>query len=325
MDEGIAAHVPTPAFSEGAWTFDGYSIHHVGADPGGEAFLLVADDGSTALFDTGFAFCAPRTLENIYAVTGGRPVQKIVLTHSHYDHCAATPYLLDHMPDAKVYASAHAARVFSRSGAYVTMSALNAERAFSKNAESGGDIREIRVDVVLGDGDEFSVGPLRFSAIEAVGHTKCCLAFWCASEGLLVSSETSGVVCPVMPKSVDVPSDVPYMVDLAALVGYTSMLEHVERVRKLPIRVLLATHYGCILHEDVDGFWRSFDFWDSYLEGMVLDMHKQGCSDEEIAAEYKKRIYWDALAPYQPEAAFDINISYVVPTMIRDCLGEGDA
>ncbi|MBQ9068526.1 MAG: MBL fold metallo-hydrolase, partial [Eggerthellaceae bacterium] len=187
-----------------SWSFDGYDIHQVGADLGGEAFLLCTADGATALFDTGFAFCAAQTLENIYAFTGGAPVDKIILTHSHYDHCAATGYLLAHMPDAKVHASAHAARVFSRPGAFATMSALNADRAASKGIADAEDVpSEIGVDVVLEDGDTFSVGNMVFSALSAVGHTRCCLAFWCESAGLFVSSETSGVVCTALPSGVE--------------------------------------------------------------------------------------------------------------------------
>ena len=69
-----------------AWEFESYGIYQVGADLGGEAYLLATTDGAYALFDTGFAFCAEQTLNNIYAITGGKPVDYIVLTHSHYDH-----------------------------------------------------------------------------------------------------------------------------------------------------------------------------------------------------------------------------------------------
>lgn len=306
-----------------SWHYDGYAVHQVGADWGGEAFLLQTDSGDTVLFDTGFAFCAPETLENIYAVTGGAPVDKIVLTHSHYDHCVATNYLVTHMPRAKVYASAHAARVFTRAGAFVTMSALNAERAASKGLSVYEDVpSEIVVDVVLDEGDCFHVGPLEFTTFSAVGHTRCCLAFWCESAGLFVSSETSGVVCMALPKGVDVPDDVAYMVDFPTLVSYQSARDHIERVRALPIRVFVATHYGCISGNEVDELWRAMDFWIAYAEDLIVGMYKQGYTEEEIISTYKDIFYWGGSAPYQPEAAFDLNVSHVVPTIIRDCCTE---
>lgn len=308
---------------EKSWDYEGYSIYQVGADLGGEAFLLRSASGATALFDTGFAFCAPQTLENIYAVTGGKAVDLIVLTHSHYDHCAATSFLLKHMPATKVAASAYAAYVFTRPGAYKTMNELNDSRAASKGFETyEGISSEIPVDYVLEDGDTFTVGELEFKAYSAVGHTKCCMAYWCESAGLFISAETSGVLCASIPEQVQVPAGVKYMVDLIELVSFSSAEEHIERVRKLPIRTFVATHYGCISADDVAAMWRSVDFWKDYIVKLVVGKHKQGVSNEEIIAEYKDIFYWGGTAPYQPEAAFDLNISYAVPTIIRDLCGE---
>ena len=302
-----------------SWSYDGYSIHQVGADLGGEAFLLRTDDGASALFDTGFAFCAQQTLDNIYAVTGGAPVDYIVLTHSHYDHCAATGFLLEHMPNAQVVASAHAAYVFTRPGAYKTMNELNANRAHSKGASDFERVRDgIAVDIVVEDGDTFAVGGMEFEAVSAVGHTKCCMAYWCASDGLFVSTETAGVVCESIPKGVAVPADVNHMIDLIELISFKSALEHIERVRQLPIRVFVAPHYGCLAGDEVGDMWRSVDFWSAYIRSFVLGLHGQGASVEDIIAQYKKIFYWGGTAPYQPEAAFDINVSYAIPTIIRD-------
>lgn len=305
------------------WYFDGYSVHQVGAGIGGEAFLLRTDDGATALFDTGFAYCAEQTLANIYAKTNNQPVDLIVLTHSHYDHCAATSYLVAAMPGVKVASSAHAAYVFTRAGAYKTMNELNTVRAQEKGfGNSTQVVGDISVDIVLEDGDILDIGPLKFRVMSAVGHTKCCIAFWCEEKKLFISSETSGVVCSVLPDAVSAPADVKYMVDLIELVGFNAGMEHIEQVRQLPIEVFVATHYGCIQGADVAAMWRSVDYWRDHIVDLVVGMHKQGRSVDEIIATYKNTFYWGGTAPFQPEAAFDINISYAVPVIIRDCCGE---
>ena len=303
--------------------YDNYSIHQVGAGLGGEAFLLRTKDGATALFDTGFPFCADQTLKNIYDVTGGEPVDYIVLTHSHYDHCGATNYLREHMPSAKVAASEYAAYVFTRPGAYKTMEKMNDSRAVSLGYKEYEHIKEeIPVDIVLKEGDTLRVGDLEFEAIAAVGHTKCCMAFWCEEEGLFVSSETSGVVCANLPSHAQAPEDVKYMIDLIALVGFNSMLEHIERVRQLPIRTFVATHYGCITGEDVAQMWYDVDYWKDTIVNMVAGMHKEGKPIGEIIDVYKNTFYWGGTAPYQPEPAFDLNVSYALPCIIRDVCGE---
>ena len=60
-------------------------IQNVGAFPGGDAFLL--DDGSGAcLLDTGFGFCGEALAVHVRRALAERPLDAILLTHSHYDH-----------------------------------------------------------------------------------------------------------------------------------------------------------------------------------------------------------------------------------------------
>ena len=325
---GIQQNAPRLNQTQGvfnAWEFESYGIYQVGADLGGEAYLLATTDGAYALFDTGFAFCAEQTLNNIYAITGGKPVDYIVLTHSHYDHCAATGYLLKHMPGAQVVASEHAAYVFTRPGAYKTMRELNTSRANEKGAgEDYVDVYDgIPVHLVVKDGDTFMVGNMEFQAISAVGHTKCCMAYWCAAAGLLVSTETAGVPCESIPQSVPVTEDVHYMIDLIELITFRGALEHIERLRNLPIRVYVSPHYGVLAGAEIADMWVSVDFWADYIRNFVVSRHEQGQPLEKITTAYKDIFYWGGTAPYQPEAAFDINVSYAIPTIIRDyCEGE---
>ncbi|MBQ9020939.1 MAG: MBL fold metallo-hydrolase [Eggerthellaceae bacterium] len=307
-----------------AWEFDTYGIYQVGADLGGEAYLLATSDGGYALFDTGFAFCADQTLNNIYTITGGAPVDYIVLTHSHYDHCAATGYLLEHMPHAQVIASEHAAHVFTRPGAYRIMRELNKSRAVEKGAgDDYVDVYDnIPVHLVVQDGDTFTVGNMEFQAVSAVGHTKCCMAYWCAAAGLFFSTETAGVPCESIPQSVSVPDDVHYMIDFIELITFRGAIEHIERIKGLPIRVYVSPHYGVLAGDEVADMWVSVDFWVRFIRDFVIGRHEQGQSDEEIIAAYKEIFYWGGTAPYQPEAAFDMNASYAIPTIIREYCSE---
>ena len=63
-------------------------IQNVGAFPGGDAFLL--DDGNGAcLLDTGFGFCGEALAVHVRRALAERPLDAILLTHSHYDTPAA--------------------------------------------------------------------------------------------------------------------------------------------------------------------------------------------------------------------------------------------
>ena len=66
-------------------------IQNVGAFPGGDAFLL--DDGSGAcLLDTGFGFCGEALAVHVRRALAERPLDAILLTHSHYDHACGAPH-----------------------------------------------------------------------------------------------------------------------------------------------------------------------------------------------------------------------------------------
>ena len=61
------------------------TITDVRAVAGDSAFLI--DDGETAvLCDTGFGFTGYSVADNIQRILGDRPLDYILLTHSHYDH-----------------------------------------------------------------------------------------------------------------------------------------------------------------------------------------------------------------------------------------------
>ena len=104
------------------------AITDVRAVSGDGAFLL--DDGKTAvLYDTGFGFTGCKIAENIQKALGSRSLDYILLTHSHYDHVLATPYVTSVYPNAKVIAGDYVAQIFQRPSAKTVMRELERKAA----------------------------------------------------------------------------------------------------------------------------------------------------------------------------------------------------
>ena len=100
-------------------------IKDVTGGEGGSAYLVLGKD-KTALIDCGMAYCAANLINNIQEIIGdGRKLDYILLSHSHYDHVGAMPYLRKAWPGVEVLAAEHAQKVLSKKSALKTIRDLS--------------------------------------------------------------------------------------------------------------------------------------------------------------------------------------------------------
>ena len=68
----------------------------------GSAATLIVGSEKTALYDCGHAYGYADAIANIHEALDGRPLDYILVSHSHFDHIGALPYILDAFPDPPV-------------------------------------------------------------------------------------------------------------------------------------------------------------------------------------------------------------------------------
>jgi glyoxylase-like metal-dependent hydrolase (beta-lactamase superfamily II) len=151
--------------------------------------ILFIGREDTALVDTGYVTHAGQTLALVRHALDGRPLDRIVNTHLHSDHCGGN-------------AALHAAY-----GCRIAVPAAEAanvrhwdEDALSFRA-TGQRCDRFGVDQALAPGDLLSMGDLCWQALAAPGHDPHALLFWCEQERLLISGDALwhngfGVVFP---------------------------------------------------------------------------------------------------------------------------------
>ena len=283
-------------------------VVNVGCVTGGEAFLLITEE-KTAIVDSGFAFTAKPMVKKMKAELGGRPLDYILLTHSHYDHVSGSSLMKKTWPDAKIVSAEYAAKIFEKESAIKTMRKMNIAAAlhFKKLPFFDNKLSNIHTDIAVRDGDVIDLGSAKLKVIEAPGHTKDSIAFYCEEEHLLVTCETMGALAgndSIMP---------------ACLVGFKSTMDFIDKVEKMHPQKMLYPHYGIIDSEE-DCMkviaWSKRDNLEA--KDIIVNAYNEGKDLETIKQLVKDKYYTDIVRKGQPEKAFDLNNKYMVPMIIRE-------
>lgn len=139
--------------------------------------ILFIGRDETALVDSGYLTHAPQTLALVRHALGARPLDLLVNTHLHSDHCGGN------------------AALQARYGCFTAIPAAEAEavRAWDEEALSykatGQQCARFGFDATVAPGDELVLGDLRWQALAAPGHDPRSLIFYCADEGILISAD----------------------------------------------------------------------------------------------------------------------------------------
>ena len=295
------------------------NIMRVTAGPGGEVVLIIGRE-KTAVLDCGMAFCGDRLVENIKQVLGDRNLDYILLTHSHYDHMGALPYLKEAWPQAVAVGAQHAQNVFTK------QSALNVIRELSRSAGEmylqsqllsdynlrPEDIRVsyrdeyITVDQVVGEGDLIELGDLTLQVIETPGHTDCSMSFYLLEKRLLFSSETTGCLTPEGE------------IMMVMLKGYRNTVRSIEKCKQLDPDCIIVPHYGKIPDDLTKDYWSCVRKAAEKCRDFILKRHEAGMPEAQIYDEYQNEYWHDMTRNQQPLEAFEINARQIIKVMISE-------
>lgn len=283
-----------------------FNLFNVGAARGSEAFLLVTEDKSV-LIDSGFRFCAREMTKNIKKILGKRPLDYIFLTHSHYDHASGVPECKKIWKDVVVVAGEYAKKILSKESAIAVIADMDFYAAKERGIEGYEcGFSEIPVDVTVRDGDVVKVGNLGFTAIATPGHTKCTVAYYCASEKLLIANETIGVR---MGNSAMRP---------CFLVGYDMTIESIGKAAVLDVEKILIPHHGIEYVEDSRVLFGQAVKDAEELKDFILNRHRKEKSVEEIVEDMVDDMYVGETRRAQPEKAFRLNAEIMTKLIIRE-------
>ena len=141
--------------------------------------ILFTGDGPATLVDSGYATHAPQTVALVRHALGDQPLQRLVNTHLHSDHCGGNaalqqaygPALQTTIPAAE----AQAVRAWDQQA--LTFSA------------TGQHCDRFGFDDTLQPGDTLMLAGASWQALAAPGHDPHSLLLYCAAHRLLISAD----------------------------------------------------------------------------------------------------------------------------------------
>ncbi|MCL2801464.1 MAG: MBL fold metallo-hydrolase [Treponema sp.] len=271
-----------------------------------EGQLLIGNE-KTALVDCGMAFCSDKTINNIKSALGNRSLDYILITHTHYDHIGALPFIKKEWPNAQTVTSEAGAAVLLKDTPRRVIRELSINAAGvlggAFDFEYSDDV--FKADIIVKDGDTIFLGDITIEALETPGHTRDSLCYFIPELELLILNETPGVL---MPDGFMYP---------CYLTGYDDTLRSIEKCRNKPYKYLSLPHRGIAKNEDTDGYFDRSLAANKECYNFILDMKQKNYNEEEMLDLFYKKYGTPTLLTYQPKEAFIANARATITCTLK--------
>jgi len=152
------------------------------------------------LIEGGMSYIVPAMLRQ-FRERGIDPsrISRLLILHSHFDHCGIAPFFKRMLPRLKILASPRSQDLFQKEKVVQFIRERNREMLKSlamekEAAELGLDFDRIAVDEIVQEGDLVDLGEgIQVRIIEMPGHSSCSLAAYGGSLSALFPSDTAGI------------------------------------------------------------------------------------------------------------------------------------
>ncbi|QTA88650.1 Beta-lactamase domain-containing protein [Desulfonema magnum] len=200
-----------------------------------------------ALLGGGMVHIVPEMLDQLKELKiEPEKIKRIIILHSHFDHCGVVPFFKKRWPWATITASAKAKELLSSPKVIKAIESMNQslieKQGRQKEAEELGlSFSGIAVEEVIKGGDTLSCGELTLEVIDVPGHSSCSVAIYVPEEKAMFASDAGGI---------------PFgdEVFTAGNSNFDQYQENLNKMAAYDIEIYLPEHYGARIGEDARNF-----------------------------------------------------------------------
>ena len=198
---------------------------------------LVGGKNEYALLGGAMAYVAPDVLEQVEAFgIDDHQIRRIVILHSHFDHCGMVPFLKRRWPWVTVTGSQKSQDLLRKPKVIDSIEMLNRTMIAQNGLAEHGKALDlgfssIEVEAVVSDGEILTCSDLSLEILEVPGHSSCSIAVYIPEEKALFASDAGGI--PFGDK-----------IFTAANANFDRYQQSLEKMDAKDVEIHLAEHYG---------------------------------------------------------------------------------
>ena len=232
------------------------------------------------MIDAGINLYGPLYLKTIETVLSGPDkLDYLFVTHSHYDHLGAAPYLKRKLPGLKFGGAQKISDLFQKDSVLARMNKLSDFQRETYKDIVGNEnvvIEPVTLDIPLKEGDKIDLGSMTCEVHETPGHTNDSISFFIPEQKILFPGEALG-----LPN--DREKEKPHVIFLSSSDDY---IRSIERLKALKSRTICFGHGWVLTGDDAsDYFSFALDYTVEYIRLIKSYLKRaDGNVDEAIKA-----------------------------------------
>jgi 2-aminobenzoylacetyl-CoA thioesterase len=273
-----------------------------------EACIYHLDGGSDAvLLGGGMIHIIPDVLEQVAAFNiVPEKISRIIILHSHFDHCGIVGFFKKRWPWMTVAASSQAKEMLQKPKIIESIRFMNEQvidrfNSREKLKDIGVDaFAGLSVEAVLGEGEKITCGDRTLEIIEVPGHSSCSIAAYVPEEKAMFTSDAAGIAAAGKE------------IFTAANSNFDKYQQSLEKMNAYDVEVQLAEHYGARTGKDGrTAIANAIEAARNYRSRVEASLERTG-TPEKSAAELTEITIKNASAEFLPEAVVSLVTSQMV-------------